>query len=155
MSFGITSGVITALGMIVGLDSATSSRLAVIAGIIVMAVADGFADAAGQHSAEEAEMEQGRLKHTKKEVWMATLSTFISVTGSILSFAIPLVLFPLKTAIAIDIVWGLLLLILLNLYTAKANKQSALKRTAEHILLAFVVIIVSYYLGGFIAIWLK
>jgi len=34
VSFGITSGVITALGMIVGLHQATSSRLAVFAGIV-------------------------------------------------------------------------------------------------------------------------
>ena len=34
VSFGITSGVITALGMIVGLHEATSSRLAVFAGIV-------------------------------------------------------------------------------------------------------------------------
>ncbi len=62
-SFGITSGTITALGMIVGLYSATSSKLAVASGIVVMAVADGLADAMGMHAVEEAEFEQGNMKH--------------------------------------------------------------------------------------------
>jgi len=64
LSFGITSGVITALGMIVGLHEATSSRLAVFAGIVVMAIADGMADAAGFHVVEEAELENGKAKHS-------------------------------------------------------------------------------------------
>ena len=36
ISFGLTSAVITSLGLIVGLNSATSSKLAVVAGIVVL-----------------------------------------------------------------------------------------------------------------------
>ncbi|HYN44896.1 MAG TPA: hypothetical protein VER35_02760 [Candidatus Limnocylindrales bacterium] len=49
--------------MIVGLHEATSSRLAVFAAIVVMAIADGMADAAGFHVVEEAEFENGIAKH--------------------------------------------------------------------------------------------
>jgi len=58
ISFGLTSAVITSLGMIVGLYSATSSKLAVVAGIIIMAIADGLSDAVGLHMAEEAAVEK-------------------------------------------------------------------------------------------------
>lgn len=44
-SFGLTSGVITTLGMMVGLHSSTHSKLAVIGGIIAIAIADAFSDA--------------------------------------------------------------------------------------------------------------
>lgn len=155
ISFGLTSGVITALGMIVGLHSATSSRLAVVAGIIVMAMADGLADAAGLHMAEETEIEKGRVKHTTKEIWLTTLFTFLSVFGFILTFAIPLLIFPLKTAVFLAIGWGILLLILLNFYTAKIKKESPIKLISEHILLALFVIIICYWLGNLIATWLK
>ena len=43
-SFGLTSGVITTLGMIVGLETATSSKLAVVAGIVSVAIADAFSE---------------------------------------------------------------------------------------------------------------
>jgi len=52
-SFGLTSGVITALGLMVGLNAGTHSRLAVIGGILTLAIADSFSDALGIHFSEE------------------------------------------------------------------------------------------------------
>lgn len=155
ISFGVTSGVITTLGMIVGLHSATSSRLAVIAGIVVMAIADGFADAAGLHMVEEAELDKGKVKHVQKEIWLTTLFTFLSVCGFILTFVIPLLIFSLKTAVFITIAWGILLLIILNFYVARIRKESPIKLVSEHILLAMVVIIISYLVGSLIAVRIK
>lgn len=155
ISFGLTSGVITSLGMIVGMDAATSSKLAVIAAIVVMAIADGLADAVGLHVVEEAEVENGKVKHTAKEIWLTTLFTFLSVSGFILTFAVPILLFPLKTAIFIAIAWGMLLLIILNFYIAKIRKERPIKIISEHVLIALFVIIISYWVGSLIAVWLK
>ncbi len=155
ISFGLTSAVITSLGMIVGLYSATSSKLAVVAGIIIMAIADGLSDAVGLHMAEEAEVEKGKAKHTPKEIWLTTLFTFLSVCGFSLTFAVPILIFPLKIAVFLAIGWGILLLILLNFYTAKIKKESPIKLISEHILLALFVIIISYLIGNLIAMWLK
>lgn len=155
ISFGLTSGVITSLGMIVGMDAATSSKLAVIAAIVVMAIADGLADAVGLHVVEEAEVENGKVKHTAKEIWLTTFFTFLSVSGFILTFAIPLLLFPLKTAIFIAIAWGVLLLIILNFHIAKIRKENPIKIISEHVLIALFVIIISYWVGSLIAVWLK
>ena len=151
VSFGLTSGVITALGMIVGLNSATSSKLAVLAGIIIMAIADGLADAAGLHLSEESEVEKGKGKHTPKEVWLTTLYTFISVAGFILTFAIPILIFNLQTAVYVAIGWGLLLIICLNIYIARIRKEPALKLICEHVFLALFVIMLSYGVGKLIA----
>lgn len=155
ISFGLTSAVITSLGMIVGLYSATSSKLAVVAGIIIMAIADGLSDAVGLHMAEEAEVEGGKAKHTPKEIWLTTLFTFLSVCGFSLTFAVPILIFPLKIAVFLAIGWGILLLILLNFYTAKIKKESPIKLISEHISLALFVIIISYLIGNLIAMWLK
>ena len=51
-SFGLTSGVITTLGLMVGLHAGTHSRLAVIGGIVTIAVADALSDALGIHIPE-------------------------------------------------------------------------------------------------------
>jgi len=155
VSFGSTSGIITALGMIVGLQSATSSKLAVVAGITVMAIADGLADAAGLHLSEESEIEGGKAKHTSREVWITTFLTFFSVCGFILTFAVPLLLFQLETAVLISVGWGLLLLVALNLYIAKIKNESPAKLVFEHILLALFVIVVSYLTGSLVGVMLE
>lgn len=151
ISFGLTTAVITSLGMIVGMHSATSSKLAVVAGIVVMAIADGLSDAVGLHTAEEAEVENGRRKHTSKEIWLTTLFAFISVSGFTLTFAIPILLFSLETAVFLAIAWGILLLILLNFYIAKIRKENPTKLISEHILLAIFVVIVSHVVGSLVA----
>ena len=60
--FGLTSGIITTLGLMVGLHSGTHSRVVVIGGIVTIAIADAFSDALGIHVSEEAEN-----VHTHKE----------------------------------------------------------------------------------------
>jgi VIT1/CCC1 family predicted Fe2+/Mn2+ transporter len=152
ISFGLTTAVITSLGMIVGMHSATSSKLAVVAGIVVMAMADGLSDAISLHTAEEAEVEKGRGKHAPKEIWLTTLFAFLSVAGFTLTFALPIVLFRLETAVFLAIAWGMLLLVLLNLYIAKVRKENPLKLVSEHILLAIFVIVVSHFVGNFVAL---
>jgi len=43
VSFGLTSGIITTLGLMVGLHSGTQSRIAVVGGILTIAIADASA----------------------------------------------------------------------------------------------------------------
>ena len=155
VSFGLTSGVITSLGIIVGLHSATSSRLAVIAGIVIMAIADGLSDAAGIHISEESELEKGKTKHSHKEIWLSTIFTFLSVAGFTLTFAVPIFIFPLKTAVLVAIGWGMLLLIVLNFYIAKIKHEGSIKLIFEHILLALFVIVASYGVGNLIAKYIR
>ncbi|MBW2265656.1 MAG: hypothetical protein JRF28_05735, partial [Deltaproteobacteria bacterium] len=47
LSFGLTSGTITTLGLMVGLHSGTHSKLVVLGGILTIAIADAFSDALG------------------------------------------------------------------------------------------------------------
>lgn len=92
-SFGSTSGIITTLGLMVGLHSGTHSKLVVIGGILMIAIADAFSDALGIHISEESEN-----KHTSKEIWQATLSTFIFKFIFASLFILPVLLAPLPTA---------------------------------------------------------
>ncbi|MGB6865995.1 MAG: VIT1/CCC1 transporter family protein, partial [Candidatus Aminicenantaceae bacterium] len=82
-SFGLTSGIITTLGLMVGLHSGTHSKLVVIGGILTIAIADSFSDALGIHISEESEN-----KHTKKEIWESTISTFLSKFVFALTFVV-------------------------------------------------------------------
>lgn len=155
ITFGLTTSVITSLGMIAGLYSATASKLAVVSGIAVMAIADGLSDAISLHTVEEAELDdQGRPRHTHLEVWLTTVFTFMAVAVFSLSFIVPIMLLPLQKAIYAAVAWGVFLLATLNVYVARARKENPLKPIVEHIFLAAFVIVVSHFVGKLVAVWL-
>lgn len=144
VSFGLTSAVITTLGLMVGLDATTGSKLAVIGGILIIAVADALSDALGIHISEESEN-----KHSKKEIWASTISTFLSKFFCGISFIFPIILFPLEIAVKINIMYGLFLLSVFSYYiTDRKNKK--INVVLEHLCIAIFVLIFSYYFGIFI-----
>ena len=143
--FGVTSGVITTLGVIIGLHSGTQSKLAVLVGIIVLAIADALSDAMGIHVSEESEME-----HTTKEVWESSFFTFISKLSIALSFIIPVEFLDLSTAILASVLWGLFIISVFSFYMAKSQGQSPYKVMTEHVLIALFVVILAHYLGDVI-----
>lgn len=144
-SFGITSAIITTLGLIVGLHSGTHSRLAVIGGIIIIAVADAFSDSLGIHISEESENQ-----HTKKEIWKSMLFTFLSKFIFAMTFVVPTLLLPLTTAIIVGIIWGMSLLGIFSFYIARSQKAKAREVVSEHLGIALVVIIITHFIGDWI-----
>ncbi|NMX20946.1 hypothetical protein C5S30_00580 [ANME-1 cluster archaeon GoMg4] len=145
-SFGLTSGIITTLGLMVGLHSGTHSKLVVLGGVLTIAIADAFSDALGIHISEESEN-----KHTAKEIWESTIATFLSKFVFALTFIVPVMLFQLSTAIIVSVVWGLSLLGLFSFYIAKEQKVKSWKVVIEHLSIALVVIITTHYVGAWIA----
>ena len=145
-SFGLTSGIITTLGLIVGLHAGTHSKLVVLGGILTIAVADAFSDALGIHISEESEN-----KHTAKDIWSSTLATFSSKFLFTLTFVIPILLLKLQTAIIVSIIWGLSLIAIFSNYIAKKEKRNRLKVIAEHVIIAIIVIVITHFVGDFVA----
>ncbi len=142
LSFGLTSGIITTLGMMVGLTSGTKSKLVVLGGILTIAIADAFSDALGIHVSEESEN-----KHSTKEIWQATISTFLSKFLFALTFIFPVIFFDLITAVIISTIWGLSILALISFLMAKEQRTNPLKVMGEHILIAAIVVIITYFVG--------
>lgn len=145
-SFGLTSGVITTLGLIVGLHSGTNSKIVIIGGIVIIAIADAFSDALGIHISEESEN-----KHTTKEIWASTISTFAAKFVFSMTFIVPIILFPLTTAIIVCIVWGLSLLGIFSFYIAKQQKAKTWSVVMEHLLIALLVISITHYVGDWVS----
>ena len=146
ISFGITSGVITTLGMIVGVNATTSSRLAVIAAIVAIAIADAFSDAVAMHVSEESEG-----VHSRKDIWEATLTTFIAKFVFALTFVIPVWFLSLELAVIIDIIWGLLIMTLFNIFLARSQKESVLRVVVEHLAIAIVVVSITFFVGSYLS----
>ncbi|OIO52262.1 hypothetical protein COT40_01030 [Candidatus Peregrinibacteria bacterium CG08_land_8_20_14_0_20_41_10] len=145
-SFGLTSGVITTLGLMIGLHSGTHSKLAVIGGILTIAVADAFSDALGIHIAEESKNE-----HTHRGVWLATCFTFLFKFCFALTFIVPVLLFPLDVAMLVSIGWGLLLLGVLSFRIGKESNGNRWAVVGEHLLIALLVILITHFVGDGIA----
>ncbi|MBN2603639.1 MAG: hypothetical protein JXA91_05875 [Candidatus Thermoplasmatota archaeon] len=145
-SFGLTSGIITTLGLMVGLNSGTNSKLAVLGGILTIALADAFSDALGIHVSEESEN-----THNAKEIWESTLSTFFFKFIIASSFIIPVLLLGLTPAIIVSIVYGLFLLTVLSYTMAKNQNTKPWKVILEHLSIALIVILAAQYLGEWIS----
>lgn len=145
-SFGLTSGIITTLGLMVGLEAGTHSTLAVIGGILTIAIADAFSDALGIHISEESEN-----KHTPKQIWASTLATFFSKFIFALTFVIPVLVLELAPAVLVSIIWGLVMLCVFSYKMAREQHESRWKVVAEHLIIALVVIAATYCVGRWVS----
>lgn len=140
--FGATSGVITTMGLITGLYAGTDSLVAVLGGILVIAVSDAMSDALGIHLSQEADPES-----TNASIWMATFSTFGTKLVVALTFAVPLVFLSLGTAVVVSIGWGLMVIVLLSYYLARIQSIPVLPVVAEHLSITIVVVVLAHSIG--------
>jgi vacuolar iron transporter family protein len=145
-SFGLTSGIIGTLGLMVGLHSSTYSKLVVIGGILAIAISEGFSEAISIHIAEEYEN-----VYTSREIWESTFSTFLSKFTFSSIFIMPVLFFELNKAIILSILFGLYLLFLISLVTARQRNVDAYKLIIKNICIAIFVIIATHFTG----LWLS
>ena len=145
-SFGLASGIITTLGLIVGLNSSTHSKTIIITTIILIAIADSFSDAFGIHISEES---QKKVSH--KKAWESTLSTFIFKLIFAFTFVIPLALLSLSIAIIASIFWGLFLISFFSYHIAKQQNKKPFKVISEHLFISIFVIIITHLVGTLIS----
>ena len=141
-SFGLSSGIITTLGLMVGLNSSTGSTSVVIGGILVIAIADAMSDALGIHISEESENQ-----HSEKEIWAVTIMTLFSKFIFSAMFIIPVIFLPLALAIKFSVVVGIFLIAIYSYHLAKKQKTKPYKVIGEHLLIAIMVVVITHYIG--------
>ena len=144
-TFGLTSGVITTLGLIVGLHSGTHSRPVIVGGIITIAIADAFSDALGMHLHEESEND-----HTGAEIWASTFATLITKFLMAGTFLIPVLLVEFPRAISMSLLWGAVVLTALSYQLARSQGQRPLKVIAEHLAIAALVVLITHAVGDWV-----
>lgn len=146
VSFGLTSATITTLGLMIGLYSSTNSKMLVLGGVLLIAIADSFSDALGIHISEES-----KPGITEKEVWAATFFTFASKFFFALTYAVPFLFFSVQSAVIVSIVWGYLLLTTLSFLIARSSHEKPLRIIGEHLFIATTVIVFTHFTGIWIA----
>ena len=141
-SFALVSGIITVLGIMVGLNSSTHSEIVIVGGIVVLAISDSLSDSFGIHISEES-----RKGRSQKSVWKATLAAFITKLVVVLTFIVPMFFFSLQNAILTGIFWGILLITVFSYHIAIKRKEKPWKVIGEHLGIAVFIIIITHYVG--------
>jgi len=143
-SFGATSAIITNLGIITGLDTLSHPKLSIISALLVIALADNMSDSFGIHIYQESE-------HVgKKEVWISTLTNFLTRLLVSLTFVALIIVLPVNLAVISSVVWGLFVLTVMTYTIAKQRNISPYPAILTHIVIAAVVVIASNYIGAFV-----
>jgi VIT1/CCC1 family predicted Fe2+/Mn2+ transporter len=146
ISFGLTSAIITTLGLMVGLHSGTHSKIVVLAGILTIAIADALSDALGIHISEEAEN-----THTVKQIWGATIATFMTKFLFAMTFIVPVLFLCLTNAIIVSLIWGMSILVVLSYLIAKSQDEPPWKIIGEHLIIALAVIAITHLVGEWLS----
>jgi len=145
LGFGVASGIITPLGIMIALYSGTRSTAVIIGGILTIAIADALSDSLGIHLSKESDQ-----NYSIKEVWEATITTFVTKFLFATMFVVPFLLFSLKNAVFIGASWGIVLLCIFSYLVAKSRAESPWLAMGEHLSIALLVIVVTYYLPQFV-----
>ena len=110
----------------VGLYAGTESMVAVVGGVMVIAVADAMSDALGIHVAQEADPSS-----TTTHVWAATFATLITKFLVASSFILPLLWLPLRAGVLVALLWGLVVMTFLSILLARSRGVRAFPIVAE------------------------
>jgi len=143
--FGITSGILTTSGLLVGVTFGTQSRLAVIVAIATIAIADSFSDAFGMYMSKTSERGV-----SGGEAIRYACGTLIGKFIFPMLFILPIFLFPLEIGVVIDLVFGALGLIVLSVEQSIVAREAVLPATMRNLCLAVIIVILSLCVGDFI-----
>jgi hypothetical protein len=148
ISFGLVSAVLTTLGLMIGLGVGTQSKEIVIGGILTIAIADALSDSFGVHLSQESAGD-----NSKRQVWESTVATFVSKLVLALTFLVPVLVFDVKTARILDIIWGFMVIVLLSIFFSAqrgSDKKEMVSTIVEHVSLFIFITIFSYLIGIFV-----
>lgn len=149
LGYGLTSGVITTLGMMVGLNAGTGSKAAVLGGILIIAVGDSMSDALGIHISEESSA-LNKEERNHSGAWGAAISTFVFKVIFASIFIVPVLLLPLEIAVWTSVGVGMFLIALFSYLFARKQEASVIHVVGEHIAIAILVVILTHLIGDLV-----
>jgi VIT1/CCC1 family predicted Fe2+/Mn2+ transporter len=146
VSFGTVSAVVTSIGLIIGFGAAGVSKSTIVAGLLIVGLADNLTDSLSIHIYQESE------KLEERAAFKATLSNF--VTRLLISFSFVLLVIGFSSAITAfaSLVWGLGLLTGLTWLVAKSRGANVTTEVLKHLTVAAAVIAASRMVGILISI---
>ena len=129
------------MALVTGLDAASSSRVTVIASLLVFAVADNLTDSLSIHVYQESE----RLD--THAAFRATLTNYATRLGVSVGFVLIVMLAPAAISAWVALVWGGFMLGTMTALVAHERGAPIATEIGKHFALAAVVVIVSKGIG--------
>jgi VIT1/CCC1 family predicted Fe2+/Mn2+ transporter len=144
ISFGGTAAIVTSMALIAGLDAANAGRATMLSALLIAAVADNLTDSLSVHMYQESE----RLE--QREIFVGTLTNFVTRFIVCLSFVLIVALIREHAAAVWGIVWGMSSLAVLTYILARHRGVSVMSELGKHLAVALVIIFVSKSIGHWI-----
>lgn len=147
--FGVSSGVITTSGVLSGLVQTSISPIILIVTVVSLAISDGVAESYGLFISKKVEKPKDNGGGPVKS-FLGLLFTKMFV---VLSFLIPL-LFSRKLGyyknMVWPILWGLLILTLIDYYASRLRKEKLLPYLIKHYILLGITLGLNVFFGRII-----
>ena len=160
IAFGLADGIICLIGLIIGVAEATLNPTTVIISGIIGGLSDAFGNSIGffisqstERSVQIHEVEEYGIKtriHSKKEVWMSGVFSFLSTVFVLIMLLPPFLFFNINIAVIITFSIGIILSFLLGYYVGKLSKENPYKTGFKYVILTLIGAIVSYLIGDFL-----
>lgn len=146
ISYGSTAAIVTNMALVMGLDAAMASRLAIVSALLVIAIADNLTDSLSIHIYQESEALESR------KAFVTTLANYAARLVVSCSF-LPIVLLPVATTLVVTLalVWGMLLLAAITYLLAKQRHARVIPELTKHLSVALLAILTSRLIGMYIS----
>ncbi|MEM3555321.1 MAG: VIT1/CCC1 transporter family protein [Candidatus Micrarchaeia archaeon] len=161
IAMGLMDGLITILGIIIGVGAATSdSRVVIISGLIG-GISNSFGTSIGFYTSENAERGQ-QIAFYKKKSARSDLkyihssseiigSTVLSFLAGVVAHTLPIIPFFLFPSVYVGMIGSLIIsiamLFLLGYYIGKMNETNGMRSGVRYILLGVASAVVAFALG--------
>jgi len=142
-AFGATAAVMTSMALIVGLGSANTGKASIIAGLLIIGLADNLSDSLGIHIHEETDSGSA-------DALALSVSNYVTRLLLVGTFVAFVALLPFGAARLASLVWGVILLSALTYSIAKARSANPVTQIALHLVVAAAVIVLSQAVGEII-----
>ena len=145
MSFGAVSAIVTSVGVIIGFGAAGLSKPTIIAGLLIVGLADNLSDSLSIHIYQESE------KLEEHSAFRSTLGNFVTRFVISMSFVILVLALSSRNTMFMSLAWGVSLLIGLTWLVANSRGANVTAEILKHLTAATVVVAVSHGVGIFIS----
>jgi len=152
VALGTVDGLITLLGVVIGVAHATESSAIVVVSGVVAGVANAFGNSIGFYASELAEkgehIHENQHVSSMVETRRSTLLSFLTSLASILIPVVPFVILAsLQSAMFASLTVGLMMLFGLGVLVGRLSRESPLRSGIRYVLLGVAGAILSFLVG--------
>jgi predicted membrane protein (TIGR00267 family) len=163
IAMGLMDGLITLLGIIVGVGAATSDAKFIIISSLIGGISNSFGTSIGFYTSENAERGQqiafykkkknsrkgDRYIHSHSEIIGSTGLSFIAGVCALILPILPFFFIAdVKISIITSVVISIILLFILGYYIGEINETDKLKSGLKYVLLGIISAGIAFALGG-------